>query len=129
MAKLGMYFGIHAGGMKIYVGIFQIGSGTFTVFNNSEIDFSGSYQAFGQAGTFTIGLQLTNGDPAATSGPCKVMLNGNTDAAARYQVDGTKLTIATMLNQTPVTIYSSEGGTQIDGISGHNLWIGQWETA
>src|SRR5215471_10532379 len=123
MAKLGMYFGTHAGSLKIYVGIFQVGSGTFTVFNNSEVDFTGSYEAFGQAGTFAIRIRLSGGSPAATSGPCEVTLNASTDAVAKYQVDGTKLTIATKLNPTPVAIYGSQGGTQIDGISGHNLWI------
>src|SRR5215469_12147605 len=124
MAKLGAYFGTHAGTLKIYVGLFPVGSGTFTVFNDSEVDFSGSYQVFGQAGTFSIRVRLTDGNAAATSGKCAVTLNASTDAAAKYQVDGTNLTIATALNQTPVAIYGNQGGTQIDGISGHNLWIG-----
>src|SRR5215471_20260571 len=81
MANLGMYFGSHAGSMKIYVGIFQVGSGSFTVFKDSEVDFAGSYQAFGQAGTFTIRIRLTGSNPAATSGSCEVTLNASTDAA------------------------------------------------
>jgi hypothetical protein len=129
MIKLDIYFGSHTGSMKIYFGIFQIGLGTFTVFNNSEIDFSGSYRTLGQVGTFSIGIQLTNGNPTAASGPCKVMLNGDTDAAAKYRVNGQKLTITTKLNPAPVTIYPSQGGTQVEGISGHNLWIGQWQAA
>jgi hypothetical protein len=129
MAKLGAYFGTHAGSLEMYVGIFQVGSGTFKTFNDAEVDFAGSYQAFGQSGTFTIRIRLTDANPAATSGPCEITLNAKSDAAAKYAVDGTKLTITTKLNQTPVAIYGSQGGTQVDGISGHNLWIGQWGAA
>jgi hypothetical protein len=115
MAKLGMHFGTHGGSLKIYVGIFQVGSGTFTAFDNSEIDFTGSYQPFGQpAPSASASTSLRN--PAATSGACEVTLNASTDSAANYEVDGTKLTTGTTLNPTPVTIYASQGGTQIDGI-------------
>jgi hypothetical protein len=124
MAKLGPHFGTHADPLKICVGFFQVGSGTFTVFNDREVDFAGSYQAFGQTGTFTIRIRLTDSNPAAVSGPCEVTLNGSTDVSAKYEVHGAKLTIATTLNRTPVAIYGNQGGTQIDGISGHNLWIG-----
>jgi len=129
MVKLSGYFGGHAGTMKIYVGIFEVGSGTFTVFSDSEIDFVGSYHAFGQAGTFSIRIQLADGNPAATSGRCSVTLNAATDSVAKYHADSTRLTINTTLNPTPVLIYGSQGGTQIDGIPGHNLWIGQWGMA
>jgi len=124
MAKLTAYFGTHDGSQKIYVGIFSVGSGTFTVFSDPEVGFAGSYQAFGQAGSFTIDIRLTDDNPAATSGPCEVTLNAQIDSAAQYQADA-KLTIVTSLNETPVAIYPSQGGTQIDGVSGHNLWIGQ----
>lgn len=124
MAKLGPHFGSHNGSLKIYVGFFQVGSGAFTLFNDGEIDFAGSYQAFGQTGTFTIRIQLTDSSPAAVSGSCEVTLNASADATAQYEVHGTKLMIVTKLNPTPVAIYGNQGGTQIDGISGHNLWIG-----
>ena len=64
--------------------------------------------------------------PAGSSGSCEITLNEETDNATTYRVDGQKLTFTTRLNDTPVAVYSSEGGTQIDGISGHNVWIGQW---
>ena len=126
MAKLTTYFGTHTGALKIYVGMFQVGSGTFTAFDDSEIDFAGSYQAFGKAGKFSIRIRLSDENAARTSGICEVMLNEETDSSAKYRVDGKSLTITTALNQTPVVIYDSQGGTQIEGISGHNLWIGQW---
>jgi len=126
MTNLVAYFGTHGGTLSIYVGFFAVGSGAFTNFSDAEIGFSGSYQAFGQSGTFTIRIRLADIDPAATSGACEVTLNGNIDAGAKYEVHGEKLVISTRLNQTPVAIYPNQGGTQIDGISGHNLWIGQW---
>jgi hypothetical protein len=124
MAKLSVYLGNHNGELKLYVGFFQVGSGTFTVLNDREVDFAGSYQAFGQAGTFAIRIRLSDGSPAAVSGSCEVTLNGTIDASAKYEVHGVTLTIATTLNRTPVAIYRNQNGTQIDGISGHNLWIG-----
>ncbi|MBM7488133.1 hypothetical protein ACVWWI_006316 [Bradyrhizobium sp. USDA 3686] len=124
MAKLSLYFGNHSEVLKIYVGFFEVGSGTFSVLNDSEVDFAGSYHAFGQAGNFTIGIQLTEDNSAAVSGLCEVTLNGSIDASARYEVHGAKLTIVTTLNRTLVAIYRNQNGTQIDGVSGHNLWIG-----
>jgi hypothetical protein len=129
MATLGPYFGTHAGPLKIYVGFFEVGSGTFTKFSGTEVDFAGSYQAFGQAGNFSIRIHLTDNNPAATSGPCEVTLNASSDSAAKYEVHGAQLTVATILNPMPVAIRRNEGGTQMDGVSGHNLWIGQSATA
>ena len=40
------------------------------------------------------------------------------------EVSGNKLILTTTLNPTPVSVYTSQGGTQFDGVSGHNLWIG-----
>src|SRR3954453_11776318 len=99
MAKLSLYFGNHSDALKIYVGFFQVGSGTFTVVTDREVDFAGSYQAFGQAGTFTIRIRLSDDTQGAAFGACEVTLNGSTDAAAKYEVHGVKLTIVTTLNQ------------------------------
>lgn len=128
MAKLSPHFGSHVGSLKIYVGFFEVGLGRFTTFSETEAEFSGSYQAFGTAGAFNIRIRLTDNDTAATSGPCEVTLNESMDATAKYEVHGAKLMIVTTLNRTPVAIYLNQGGTQIDNISGHNLWIGQWGT-
>jgi hypothetical protein len=126
MAKLNPYFGTHAGDLKIYVGVFPVGKGAFTQFGDFTATFDGSYQAFGQSGTFDIQLMLSDKNPSAPSGPCAITLNGKTDDAAKYQAASDKLTITTALNDKPIAIHVSEGGTQVDNISGHNLWIGQW---
>jgi hypothetical protein len=126
MSKLGPYFGTHTGELKIYVGIFQIGSGSFQTFSDFQAAFAGSYTVAGQPGTFAIGIKLIDHNPASSSGQCEVTLNGNTDSAAAYQVSGPKLTITTALNDTPIDLYVSQGGTQVDNISQHNIWIGQW---
>jgi hypothetical protein len=124
MAKLDSYFGPHAGKQKIYVGIFSVGNGTFKQFSDFDATFDGSYSAFGQSGTFDIQLALSDKNPGAQSGPCTITLNGKTDSAAKYQAHSGKLTITTALNAVPIDIYTSQGGTQVDHISGHNLWIG-----
>jgi hypothetical protein len=125
MAGLGQYFGTHTGNLKIYVGLFQVGSGSFTSFNPTLAAFTGSYDAFGNSGTFTIAIQLLNAQNAS-SGSCKVTLNDRTDTGAAYSIAGNKFSLQTDLNPTRIVIYASQGGTQFDGVSGHNLWIGQW---
>jgi len=124
MAQLDPYFGPHTGELKIYVGIFPVGQGSFPDFAQFQASFDGSYSAFGQSGTFDIKLLLSDKNAGAAKGPCAITLNGKTDGAAQYQADNEKLTIATVLNDTPIVIYRSQNGTQVDGISGHNLWIG-----
>ncbi|TMI99149.1 MAG: hypothetical protein E6G97_23620 [Alphaproteobacteria bacterium] len=124
MAQLNPYFGPHTGTLKIYVGIFRVGQGSFEDFKQFQTSFDGSYNAFGQSGTFDIKLLLSDQNAGAAHGPCAITLNGKTDSAAQYQTDNEKLTITTALNDTPIVIYRSQNGTQVDGISGHNLWIG-----
>jgi hypothetical protein len=126
MAKLNPYFGGHAGTLKIYLGPFAIGSGRFDGFDDFEAKFTGSYTIVGRAGTLTIGIKLSDDSPASPSGPCEITIGGETDSAATYLVNGQKLTLTTTLNDTPVAVYVSQGGTQIDGVSGHNIWIGRW---
>jgi hypothetical protein len=126
MAKLGPFFGTHDGDQKIYVGVFSVGTGTFPKFSDYQASFDGSYEAFGQSGTFDIQLTLTDHDATAKSGPCSVTLNGKVDNKAKYQASAKKLTVTTALNDQPIDIYGKQGGTQVDNISSHNLWIGQW---
>ena len=125
MAKLSTHFGPHIGSLKIYVGFFNVGSGSFTTFSDTDAEFAGSYQTFLAAGTFNIRVLLTDNNADAIAGPCEITLNESVDTTAKYEVHGAKLMIATTLNQTPVAIYLNQGGTQIDNISGHNVWIGQ----
>jgi hypothetical protein len=123
MAKLGPYFGTHTGNLIIHAGPFQVGSGHFTTFSDFEAGFAGTYSFLGQNGTLMLNIKLTDNNPASTTGPCSVTLNAATDNAGIYSADGQKLTLTTTLNNTPVQIYASGGGTQIDNISGHNVWI------
>jgi len=124
MAKLGGFFGPHNGTLNIWVGIMDIGKGTFGAFADFNANFTGSYDFMGQTGKVALGISLTDQNPTSGSGPCKVTLNDKTDSAAKYQSNGQKLTITTTLNGVPLDIYPRQGGTQIDNISGHNLWIG-----
>ena len=124
MAKLGPFFGPHDGQMRIFAGLFQVGSGTFTQFADYQVGFSGTYSFLGQNGAIILQLQLTDANPTSQSGPCSISINNQSDNAATYNVAGQQLSITTTLNSTPVTIYSSQNGTQINNISGHNAWIG-----
>jgi hypothetical protein len=124
MAKLDPFFGPHAGSLQIYVASFSVGSGKFTAFSDYQADFTGSYSFLFQSGNITIAIGLSDQNAASTSGPCKISLNGNTDAAANYLVIGQRLRINTTLNDLPIDVYVSNGGTQVDNVSGHNIWIG-----
>jgi hypothetical protein len=124
MATLPPFFGNHTGMLKIYVSVFAVGSGNFAIFDNEQVKFAGSYTFFTQDGAIALGLKLTDNNPAATTGTCAITLNSQTDNAATYQVVGEKLSITTTLNDGAVQVYSSQNGTQIDGVSGHNVWIG-----
>ena len=124
MATLDPYFGPHSGPMRIFVSIFKVGSGDFSNFGDFAAGFNGNYQFMGQSGTVTLAVKLTDDNPDSQSGPCQVTLNDKSDNAASYQVNGEKLTLTTSLNDTPIDAYQSQGGTQIDNVSGHNLWIG-----
>ena len=121
--ELTNFFGDHTGTLKIYLGFFPVGWGTFTAFTADQATFSGQYNAFGQSGTFTLSIQLP-AQPKPT-GTCKLTLNATSDDAAKYQTNGNALTLTTTLNPTAIHIYPHNGGTQIDGVSGHNLWIGE----
>jgi monoamine oxidase len=125
VAKLGQFFGPHSGTLKIYLAHFPVGSGSFNAFGDFVAEFSGSYSTIFASGNFTIAVSLTDQSPTSSSGPCRLTLNDQTDNAATYAVGGAKLTITTSLNSTPFDIYVSQGGTQVDNVSGHNIWIGQ----
>ncbi len=126
MAKLGPYFGGHTGTLKIYVGFFPVGSGQFAAFSDYQAKFKGSYQFAGQSGTFSIEIKLTDQNAQSATGPCSINLNGNADNAATYQTSNGKLTVTTALNAAAMDIHVKDGGTQVDNISGHNIWFGPW---
>ncbi len=107
MAKIAPYFGPHSGPLKIWLGIFQIGSGNFTAFSDFQADFAGTYSALGHSGRFAIKIALTDQNTASTSGACHIVLNGRTDNTATYEADGAKLTVKTVLNDTPLTFMSA----------------------
>ena len=124
IASLGSYFGNHAGDMAIWVAPFRVGKGRFQTFTDFQAAFTGSYAFLGQHGTLAITVKLTDEKPEQSTGPCQLTLNDKTDDAAKYSIVGQKIVLTTKLNATPVDIYKNQGGTQIDNISNHNVWIG-----
>jgi hypothetical protein len=124
MARLGTFFGPHNGQLKIYVSGADVGSGSFGAFADFNANFTGSYSFLFESGNLALGITLADQNPASSSGPCKVTVNGRTDNAAKYQSSGQTLTITTALNDVPLNIYPRQGGTQIDNVSNHNVWIG-----
>jgi hypothetical protein len=121
MAKLQPYFGPHAGTLKIYVASFDVGSGSFSAFADFQAAFAGSYDFLGQFHDRDQSLRPKWHKYIRT---VPTHLNGQTDNTATYKVNGKKLTFTTSLNDTPLDIYVKQKGTQVDNISGHNIWIG-----
>ena len=124
MARLTTCFGPHSGELRIYVGIFKVGTGQFSSFDDFHAAFAGSYKMLGKSGALSLEVKLTDQQPNSEAGTCELNLNNQADASAKYQFGDGKLTLTTKLNETPVEVYAAEGGTQFDGVSGHKLWIG-----
>jgi hypothetical protein len=124
MAMLIPFFGTHGDDLKIYVARFPIGAGKFQSFSDFEITFIGSYTAFFQVHPLSLAIKLTDQDPNASSGPCIMTVNDNVDRSATYNTNNRKITFKTRLAQTSIDVYRSQGGTQVDGLDGHNAWIG-----
>jgi len=123
MAKLGGYIGAHDGTLNIKA-FFNIGTGQFSTLSDYQLGFNGAYEFMGQSGHFGLAIKLTNQNAQETGGPCAITLNGTFDNNATYQAHNGKMTITTALNDTPIDLYVKNGGTQVDNISGHDLWIG-----
>ncbi len=124
MATLDPYFGKHAGQLQIYVSKFPIGNGSFGAFANFQATFTGSYTLFFQQHQLQLAIALTDKDVKAVNGPCELTMNGQVDKKETYQTNNGKMTIRTALAQTPIVVYQSQAGTQLDGLDGHNAWIG-----
>ena len=73
--------GLSAGKHDLQVSLLgwhTVGSCTIAVNDPFHFDASGSYDAMGKKGTFDMKLALTDQDPAASSGPCKISNDGQT---------------------------------------------------
>lgn len=60
------------------LGWHKVGSCTITTNDDFHFSASGSYNAMGHSGSFNIALELTDHNPAASTGPCKVTNAGQT---------------------------------------------------
>jgi N-acetylmuramoyl-L-alanine amidase len=125
VATLDPFFGTHDGDLKVYVSGFPIGEGTFQSFTHFKANFLGSYRTFFQVNPLHLVINLTDQKADAASGPCEIGVNNDVDSTATYHASAEKITFQTKLAPSPIDVYRSQGGTQIDGINGHNAWIGE----
>lgn len=99
MATLAPYFAIGTTtGSKesIWVKILgyqNVGSGSFEAFSDFAADFKGRISTIFYKGDLDLQMELTDHDPAATSGPATVTINGVTDAGAKYSTASGTLTV------------------------------------
>jgi len=71
-----------------------------------------------------LSIKLSDQAINAGSGSCQIIVDDKVDNSARYQTEDKKITFSTSLAQSRIDVYRSQGGTQIDGLDGHNAWIG-----
>jgi hypothetical protein len=124
LAILGPFFGSQSGNLTIYVAHFPIGTGTFQAIDRFQARFSGSYKTFFQTHPLNLMIKLSDQDASSASGPCQITFNDKVDTSATYKTSRGKITFSTSLAQSPIDVYRSQGGTQIDGLDGHDAWIG-----
>lgn len=97
MATLTEVFGrLPAGGHDLQIRLLGWQTvGSCVVAKNGEYEFSasGKYSALGRNGSFDIDLTLTDRDPAANSGPCRVTNAGQT-LQGTYSRSGTSISFS-----------------------------------
>lgn len=102
------------------------GAGQYTEVGDFLVSFTGDATLDCFGGAFSVTVQLTDGNPGATSGPASVSFNGNVDSGATYEVtdDGAQLQVtSSVLPGSPWVLESWREGTWV-GAANADLWIG-----
>jgi hypothetical protein len=77
---------------------FEAGRGKVTAFSDSEVGITGKISILTYTGDLVIRLALTDNDPAAKKGSCRLQLNSHIDEQARYEANGRALTVYAVLS-------------------------------
>jgi hypothetical protein len=105
----------------------SVGNGSVSAFSQFQIGFEGQISSVFYKGAFNLSLALSDQNPASTSGPAAVTINGQSDDNAKYQVNGNQLTVNATLGgkSETMTFYAGDGGTYVSlgGVVSQNLWL------
>ena len=97
----------------------NVGSGTFTVFDEFNVSFLGQIDTTLYTGPMKLILSLTDKDPGAQQGPATLSVYGSDDPSAKYQITSNQLVIHARLKGKSMrfSIHPGDGGTYL-GMSG-----------
>lgn len=110
MATIAPYLsqGIHAGqqvALKIHEFRWRtVGHGTVSALSDFELKIDGRVELAIYKGDLKIHITLADQDATATSGPCSLQVNSLTDDKATYRVDGSDVTIRTVMGGEKVQV-------------------------
>ncbi len=97
----------------------NVGSGTYTLFEDFSVSFLGQIDTTLYKGPMKLILTLPDKDPGARQGPAEVSVYGADDPRAQYQINGNQLSIQARLKGKSMrfSIHAGDGGTYL-GMSG-----------
>jgi hypothetical protein len=97
----------------------NVGSGTFTLFDDFNVSFLGQIDTTLYKGPMKLILSLTDKNSGALQGPATLSVYGADDPNASYQVSGNQLVIHARLKGKSMrfSIHPGDGGTYL-GMSG-----------
>ena len=94
----------------------KVGQGTVTAVSDQEVAIDGQISILGYSGDLNIHLNLTNHDPAASTGPCVLQLNTLVDENATYKNTSETLTVYAVLGgeKQNISILKCNNGEQTE---------------
>ena len=93
----------------------RLGKGSFSHFDTYTASFSGEVDIpLVYTGAVNVSFDLTDRDPKAETGPCRITVNGLTDHNASYQIKDSRLEFRAELNGRARTLVMYRTGSEHD---------------
>ena len=91
----------------------QFGRGSFSCFDTYSASFSGEVDIpLVYKGAVNVSFDLTDRDPEAEIGPCRITVNGLTDHNATYKINDSRLEFRAEFKGRPRTLVMYRTGSQ-----------------
>jgi hypothetical protein len=93
-----------------------VGEGTVDVFSEYALTVNGKVDVIVYRGDLNIEMTLTDQNPTATAGSCRLRLNSHVDEQATYKTKGGKLTVYATLGgyKQNISLSRCDGGAQTE---------------
>jgi hypothetical protein len=94
----------------------KAGQGAVSALSDHEVSVEGKISIMGYSGDLIIQLNLTDQDPAASSGPCQLQINTLIDENAKYETANGMLTVYAVLSgkEQNISILPCNNGEQTE---------------